>query len=67
MVVFCGRVGATVLTSTVLYLFPLRWHARSSTTGKEGGVGSLECDADEEETAKRKWLRGGVSSLVRNR
>jgi hypothetical protein len=51
----------------VLYLFPLRWHARSSTTGKEGGVGSLECDADEEETAKRKWLRGGVSSLVRNR
>jgi hypothetical protein len=32
MVVLFGRVGATLLTSTALYLFPRRWPA---TTRKE--------------------------------
>ncbi|KAG0541600.1 hypothetical protein BDA96_02G030700 [Sorghum bicolor] len=31
MVVFCGRVGATLLTSTALYLFPRRWRPATTT------------------------------------
>lgn len=75
MVVFCGRVGATLLTSTALYLFPWRWPAARTTHDKEkkGAVDSLECDAaasaseaEEEETAKRnKVVMEG--SLVGNR
>ena len=72
MVVFCGRVGATLLTSTALYLFPRRWPARTTRKEKRGAVDSLECDAaasaseDEEvETAKRKVVMEG--SIVRNR
>ncbi|CAD6217673.1 unnamed protein product [Miscanthus lutarioriparius] len=72
MVVFCGRVGATLLTSTALYLFPRRWPARTTRKEKRGAVDSLECDAaasaseDEEvETAKRKVVMEG--SLVGNR
>ena len=71
MVVFCGRVGATLLTSTALYLFPRRWPARTTRKEKRGAVDSLECDAasaseaEEEATAKRKVVMEG--SLVRNR
>jgi hypothetical protein len=65
MVVFCGRVGATVLTSTALYLFPRRWPARP--THKEDGVELMECDA-EEETANRKGGYGNTEGfLVTNR
>jgi hypothetical protein len=73
MVVFCGRVGATLLTSTALYLFPRWWPARTTRKEKRGAtVDSLECDAaasaseaEEEETAKRKVVMQGSS--VRNR
>ena len=65
MVVFCGRVGATVLTSTTLYLFPRRWPARP--THKEGGVESMECDADKD-TANREGDYGNTEVfLVTNR
>jgi len=72
-VVFCGRVGATLLTSTALYLFPRRWRPATTTRKeKKGAVDSLECDAassaseaEEEETAKRKVVMEGSS--VRNR
>lgn len=58
MVVFCGRIGATLLTSMALYLFPRRWSARTSRV--DGGVGSPERDAGEETTARSRrgrWLR----------
>ena len=65
MVVFCGRVGATVLTSTAFYLFPRRWPGRP--THKEGGVESMECDADKE-TANREGDYGNTEVfLVTNR
>ncbi|RLM84352.1 serine/arginine repetitive matrix protein 2-like [Panicum miliaceum] len=64
MVVFCGRVGATLLTSTALYLFPRRWPARTAH-GKDG-VDSLESDAEEETTARRKVVMD-QGFLMRNR
>ncbi|KAL6656736.1 hypothetical protein ACP70R_004516 [Stipagrostis hirtigluma subsp. patula] len=72
MVVFCGRVGATLLTSTALYLFPRRWPAaRWSKTKAACEITELpECDAAssseaEEDTAKRKAVTKGF--FVRNR
>ncbi|CAN6199386.1 unnamed protein product [Urochloa humidicola] len=65
MVVFCGRIGATVLMSTALYLFPRRWPAR--TTRGDGGVGSPECDAEKEITARRNVVRNQGFLLMMNR
>ncbi|OEL33481.1 hypothetical protein BAE44_0005498 [Dichanthelium oligosanthes] len=63
MVVFCGRVGATLLTSMALYLFPRRWPTR---TRGENAVDSLERDAAEETVARRKVVVD-QGFLVRNR
>ncbi|CAN6168395.1 unnamed protein product [Urochloa humidicola] len=65
MVVFCGRIGATVLMSTALYLFP-RWLPARTARG-QGGVGSPECDAEEEISARRKVVRNQGFLLMRNR
>ncbi|XP_062188015.1 uncharacterized protein LOC133891312 [Phragmites australis] len=69
MVVLCGRVGATLLTSTALYLLPRRWPATVCKQADDD-VESPVCDAvsaseAEEETAKRKVVMEGF--LVRNR
>nr|CAB3454612.1 unnamed protein product [Digitaria exilis] len=69
MVVFCGRVGATLLMSMALYLFPRRWPARTTPRGVDG-VGSPECAAEEATTARTPTRRKVVMDqgfLVRNR
>nr|CAB3458281.1 unnamed protein product [Digitaria exilis] len=69
MVVFCGPVGATLLMSMALYLFPRRWPARMTPRGVDG-VGSPECDAEEATTARTPTRRKVVMDqgfLVRNR
>nr|CAB3458280.1 unnamed protein product [Digitaria exilis] len=49
MVVFCGgRVGATVLTSTALYLFPRRWAPARARSMRAVDCYSPECCAEEE-------------------
>nr|CAB3454611.1 unnamed protein product [Digitaria exilis] len=49
MVVFCGgRVGATVLTSTALYLFPRRWAPARARSMHAVDCYSPECGAEEE-------------------
>jgi len=59
MVVFCGRVGATLLTSAALYLSPRRWPGM--THGKEkDGVNSLESDAEEETGEEEGGYGSGV-------
>jgi hypothetical protein len=40
LVVLCGRVGATLLTPTALYLFPLRWPAKAH---RDEALDSLQC------------------------
>jgi len=65
MVVFCGRVGATVLTSTALYLFPRRWPGRP--THKEGAVETMERDAEAEMTNREGGYGNTEGFLVMNR
>lgn len=69
LMMLCGRVGATLLTSTALYFFPRRWPARANAgSAVEDGAESPEYDAAsarEEETMKRKVVMEGF--LVRNR
>lgn len=64
MVVFCGRVGATLLTSTALYLFPRRWPATVPKADDEefpeSDAVSVTSSEAVEETVKRKvWLWRG--------
>ncbi|KAG0545665.1 hypothetical protein BDA96_02G381500 [Sorghum bicolor] len=69
MVVFCGRVGATLLTSTALYLFPRRWRPATTTRKeKKGAVDSRHRQASPRKRRRRRgrWLWRGIVFAVLN-
>lgn len=61
LVVFCGPVGATLLTPAALYLFPRRWPAKAHRD--EEALDSLQCETEEETSVpepEERWSWGTV-------